>query len=140
MFTPEEILGIVPSPPQKGPDERSPGRVAIDQAHNVLMGPYNAVTSLPAFVASGAEAIGQAVTGGGTSKGQEIIRNLVPRMTTVRGAAALVAPNSVTAPSDEEWAQAAQGAGTNLMATLIPGAAKVATGAKESVPRAMMWS
>lgn len=116
------------NPPQTMNDERSAGRVAIDQAKNVLSGIPQAITGIPDALAGGVGAIGQMLTGGGTSQAQDMLKGITqPFSTVARGVGALVAPDSVQAPSNQEWEQAAQGAGAQLGGELLgAGAMKLA--------------
>ena len=111
------------APEPHSPDPRTPGQVAMDQARAVNRGVPQAVTGLPGAIGGGIGAIGQMLTGGGTSKGQEILRGMMsPVTTTAQGAGALIAPNSVEGPTPEEWTGAAEGAGANMGATVLAGA------------------
>lgn len=93
-------------------DDRTAMQVAKDQAAAVLRGIPQAITGIPSAAASTAGAIGEALTGGGTGKAQQLIRGAVaPLTTSLRGAGALVAPNRIQAPTSEEFQQAAEGAG-----------------------------
>ena len=108
---------------------RTPTQVMQDQAANAIKGIPQAVTGLPSAAGGAAQAFMDMITGQGSSKAQDIIKGILqPVATSVRGAAALAAPDSVTAPSDDEFAQAAQGAGANLGSVLLGEGAMKAAG------------
>jgi len=97
-----------------------------DQAAEVLKGIPQAVIGIPAA----AKAIGGAVWNGlagnygaAADTGSQMLQGAAqPITTSAQGLAALLAPKSVNAPSDESWKQAAQGAGAMLGAAELPNA------------------
>lgn len=109
--------GAMVQPQQLAPTDprRTAGDVAADQMVAVRRGVPKAITGIPGAIAAGASALGQMVTGGGTSRAQELVRGIVqpavPVIHTLRG----LAPT----PEDPQWEQAAEGAGAMLGGTLI---------------------
>lgn len=110
--------------PRYGPTGATAGQVAYDQAANVLTGIPQAITGIPGMVKEAAGLGVDALSGnamGTLDRAKRIVGGMAqPFTTTARGVGALVAPGSVQAPSDEDWAQAAQGAGAQLGAAALP--------------------
>lgn len=107
------------------PDERGWLEVMGDQSGKVVEGIPKAIIGIPGMVGDVGSAIWQTLTGGGTSKGQEMIGGmLAPVTTSARGLGALVEQHITRngeysdtpglAPSREEWEGAAEGAGANF--------------------------
>ena len=97
------------------PDARSATEVMQDQAAHVLKGIPQAITGIPAMIEGVAGAGWDILSGKGTAQAQELLKSTFsPVTTSARGLGALVAPNSVQAPSKEEFESAAEGAGANL--------------------------
>lgn len=126
------------NPPESN---RSATAVMQDQAANVLRGIPSVITGIPGLIQQGAGALGQMVTGGGTSRGQEMIKGAIhgtaqPFVTAGKGAIELAAPGVMNAPTPEspEWAEAAQGAGAMLAGAELPNAI---AGVKAATPVAM---
>ena len=110
----------------ESPDPRTALQVGLDQTSNVIMGPYKAVMALPSVAGELAGATAEALTGKGSTRGQNLIKSATanvfqPTRTVTRGLAALGSPNRVEAPTDTEWIQAAEGAGINLAGLLTGG-------------------
>lgn len=119
--------GSEPPKPAAGfNDARSSTEVMQDQAANVMRGIPQAITGIPGAATSVVGAMGQALTGGGTSQMQDIVKGIAqPITTSMRGLGALIAPDSVQAPTADEFSQAAQGAGAQLGAEALGGAGDV---------------
>lgn len=103
---------VAPATPQAEADMRSPWEVARDQALNVVKGAPQAVTALPATVLAALSGNAKDLASGAIA---------LPA-TIARGVGALATPNQVTAPTNAQWEQAAQGAGAFGAGTLAGGA------------------
>lgn len=130
--------------PKYGPTGPSAGEVASEQAASVLRGIPQAVTSLPAA----AKEIGLTAwdfARGKLMPGAKRLGSIAsgmaqPLTTTARGVGALIAPDTISAPSEEDFTRAAEGSGALLAGAEIPnivrGAVKAAPVASGAVARA----
>src|SRR5262245_10252536 len=127
-------------------DERTASEVMSDQAAHVLRGIPQAITGIPSFLSGTASALGQALTGGGTGKAQEMLKGMAKPFETVgRGAGSLITPDRVQSPSREEFEGAAQASGAMLGSAALPnvvsGTAKAAGAViPKSIPRSIYES
>lgn len=123
-------------PPSNAPDDRTAFQVASDQAANVIKGIPQAITGIPSALGSlydvGKNALTGNFSGAASGAGQMVKGALSPLTTSARGAGALIAPNSVGAPNQQEWEGAAQGAGAMLGAAELP---NLLSGVKAGVSR-----
>lgn len=121
---------VISMPPASGqsPDSRTATEVMQDQAANVLKGIPQAITGIPGAVKNVAGIVYDQLTGnaqGAQKRVFDVVKGVAqPFTSSVRGAAALVAPEDVAAPTREEFEQAAQGAGAQLGSILLPEVAK----------------
>lgn len=93
-----------PSQPVPQVDMRTPGQVAIDQVKNVATGIGQSITGLPGTIKA-------ALTGDVQTLGQGMIGMAQPFVTAAKGIAALPRNSAYPAPTQQEWEQAARGAG-----------------------------
>ncbi len=88
-------------------------REAFHMEGNQLQGAPQAITGIPSTISNGASALWDLMHGRGDKAGDMIRGVLQPVSTSLQGAGALIAPQSIPAPSEQEFNQAAQGAGAN---------------------------
>lgn len=120
-----------PEPPPTGfRDDRSPVHVMRDQAAAPFKGLYNMVTGLPGFAGEAGMSLVEMLSGKGSARGQKLIGDAVKSTvmdplkftsTMVRGIGALVAPESVPAPSSEEFQEAGEFAGPAALGIVTAG-------------------
>jgi len=116
-----------PVTPQMYPGRGPTGtEVMQDQAAEVLKGIPQAVTGIPGAAKAIGGAAWDALSGnyaGANQAGKQMLGGMAqPFTTSAQGLGALIAPQSVNAPSDESWKQAAQGAGAMLGSAELPNA------------------
>lgn len=123
-YTLEELqrMGATPVATAAAPhsDDRTATEVLQDQAAHVLKGIPQSITGIPAAVAAVAGTAWEALQGRHMRTLELIKGMLQPVTTSVRGAAAYVAPNTVAAPSRQDFEQAAEGSGALLAGTVLP--------------------
>jgi len=95
----------------------SASQLALHNIQAARTGIGQAVTGIPGAIAGGASAIWDLLKRDPRKAAAMLGGMTQPVTATARSAGALIAPDSVQAPSDQEMTQAAQGAGTNLAAT-----------------------
>lgn len=123
--TDEEVIAqaqlLYKPEPSSPADTRTAGQVALDQLKNVATGIPQAITGIPS-------GIGAALSGNAMDLLRGIGSTLSPVTTSLQGAGALIAPNTIPAPSREQFEQAAQAAGANLGGLLLAKGAPAAIG------------
>ncbi len=103
---------VSPTNPLYAPLEGT--RESLHMLGNQLQGAPQAITGIPSTISNGASALWDMISGKGTGKAQAMVEGaLKPATTSLQGAGALIAPASINAPSEQEFNQAAQGAGAN---------------------------
>lgn len=132
----------VEQPPVVQSDNRSATSVMTDQMDAAARGFPKFITGIPGFLKEAAGSGVDMLTGKGSYRGQKLLGETVkgiaqPFVSAGRGAAALAAPDSVNAPSREEWEQAAEGAGANLAGTV---AAPIAGGIVRAAPSSVLFN
>lgn len=111
-------------------DNRSAAAVARDQALQVVYGIPQLVTGPLSAIYEGAGAVKDMAMGRGSQRMQSLVSDTTAGALTgtaeligtpVRGAAALVAPESVQAPTQQEWERHAQASGANAAGVGVGG-------------------
>lgn len=113
-------------------DDRSAGQVAWDQTKNFAAGIPQAITGIPAAIGGMIGAMGS------PAKQWEMVKGAAQPFTAgLRGAGALLAPESVQAPSRQEYESAAQGAGAIVGGMALPEVAGLAKSGARGALRAV---
>lgn len=115
------------------------GQVAQDQAAEVLTGVGNAITSAPGALLSAAKFTGGMIANPGPTMGRVLqgVSSSLPSGAEIRNAPAILA-HALGNPESQAWKNAAQFAGSNLVAAETPnvlsGVGQLASALKNKIP------